>query len=69
MTEHGTQIGLVLDCAASPASPLRPTGSSPSAPPRSAKHPAAEHGSSWLLMTDPEGTEFCVCDGRQSQPR
>jgi predicted enzyme related to lactoylglutathione lyase len=22
-----------------------------------------EHGSSWVLMTDPEGNEFCVCDG------
>jgi predicted enzyme related to lactoylglutathione lyase len=24
--------------------------------------PSNEHGSSWLLMTDPEGNEFCVCD-------
>ena len=23
----------------------------------------AEHGSRWILMTDPEGNEFCVCDG------
>jgi predicted enzyme related to lactoylglutathione lyase len=22
-----------------------------------------EHGTSWILMTDPEGNEFCVCDG------
>ena len=22
-----------------------------------------EHGTSWALMTDPEGNEFCVCDG------
>lgn len=22
-----------------------------------------EHGSSWILMADPEGNEFCVCDG------
>ena len=22
-----------------------------------------EHGSNWVLMTDPEGNEFCVCDG------
>lgn len=22
-----------------------------------------EHGSSWIVMTDPEGNEFCVCDG------
>lgn len=27
--------------------------------------PCAEHGSTWLLMTDPEGNEFCVCDGGQ----
>ena len=26
----------------------------------------SEHGSSWLLMTDPEGNEFCICDGGQS---
>ena len=25
--------------------------------------PMSEHGSSWLLMADPEGNEFCVCDG------
>jgi predicted enzyme related to lactoylglutathione lyase len=23
----------------------------------------SEHGSSWILMEDPEGNEFCVCDG------
>ena len=22
-----------------------------------------EHGTNWVLMTDPEGNEFCVCDG------
>ena len=22
-----------------------------------------EHGTSWILMNDPEGNEFCVCDG------
>jgi predicted enzyme related to lactoylglutathione lyase len=22
-----------------------------------------EHGTSWVLMIDPEGNEFCVCDG------
>jgi len=22
----------------------------------------SEHGSTWILMTDPEGNEFCVCD-------
>jgi len=26
----------------------------------------SEHGSTWLLMSDPEGNEFCVCDGGQS---
>ncbi len=26
----------------------------------------AEHGSHWILMTDPEGNEFCVCDGGAS---
>jgi len=30
--------------------------------------PCAEHGSTWVLMHDPEGNEFCVCDGGQSQP-
>jgi len=24
--------------------------------------PQAEHGSTWVLMADPEGNEFCVCD-------
>jgi predicted enzyme related to lactoylglutathione lyase len=23
----------------------------------------SEHGSQWVLMADPEGNEFCVCDG------
>lgn len=23
----------------------------------------AEHGSRWIVMTDPEGNEFCGCDG------
>jgi predicted enzyme related to lactoylglutathione lyase len=22
-----------------------------------------EHGSRWMIMADPEGNEFCVCDG------
>ncbi|HKA84033.1 MAG TPA: VOC family protein [Acidimicrobiales bacterium] len=22
-----------------------------------------EHGTAWILMADPEGNEFCVCDG------
>jgi predicted enzyme related to lactoylglutathione lyase len=25
-----------------------------------------EHGSNWILMADPEGNEFCICDGGQS---
>ena len=25
--------------------------------------PVHEHGTSWVLMADPEGNEFCVCDG------
>ena len=25
-----------------------------------------EHGTNWILMTDPEGNEFCVCDGGAS---
>jgi predicted enzyme related to lactoylglutathione lyase len=24
-----------------------------------------EHGSSWIVMNDPDGNEFCVCDGGQ----
>jgi len=27
-----------------------------------------EHGSSWALMEDPEGNEFCVCDGGAGGP-
>ena len=27
--------------------------------------PCSEHGSTWVLMLDPEGNEFCVCDGGQ----
>jgi predicted enzyme related to lactoylglutathione lyase len=29
--------------------------------------PVVEHGSTWVVMNDPEGNEFCVCDG--GQPR
>lgn len=25
-----------------------------------------EHGTSWILMADPEGNEFCVCDGGEA---
>jgi predicted enzyme related to lactoylglutathione lyase len=36
---------------------------------RVSEAPCCEHGSAWVLMTDPEGNEFCVCDGGQSQRR
>jgi predicted enzyme related to lactoylglutathione lyase len=32
---------------------------------RVSEAPYSEHGSTWVLMTDPEGNEFCVCDGGQ----
>jgi predicted enzyme related to lactoylglutathione lyase len=35
---------------------------------RVSEAPCREHGSTWVLMTDPEGNEFCVCDASQSQP-
>jgi predicted enzyme related to lactoylglutathione lyase len=25
--------------------------------------PRREHGTNWVIMADPEGNEFCVCDG------
>jgi predicted enzyme related to lactoylglutathione lyase len=25
----------------------------------------SEHGSTWIVMNDPEGNEFCVCDAGQ----
>jgi predicted enzyme related to lactoylglutathione lyase len=34
---------------------------------RVSEGPSSEHGSSWLLMHDPEGNEFCICDGGQNQ--
>jgi predicted enzyme related to lactoylglutathione lyase len=30
---------------------------------RAANDICHEHGSSWIVMADPEGNEFCVCDG------
>ena len=30
---------------------------------RVATVPMSEHGTRWWLMADPEGNEFCVCDG------
>ena len=29
----------------------------------------AEHGTTWVLMEDPEGNEFCVCDGGSGSPQ
>jgi predicted enzyme related to lactoylglutathione lyase len=33
---------------------------------RRAEDAQVEHGSRWIVMHDPEGNEFCVCDGGQS---
>ncbi len=33
---------------------------------RVAGEPMHEHGTNWVLMADPEGNEFCVCDGGQN---
>jgi len=30
---------------------------------RIADEPLHEHDTTWILMADPEGNEFCVCDG------
>jgi len=30
--------------------------------------PCTEHGSTWILMTDPEGNEFCICDNANPTP-
>jgi len=30
---------------------------------RTDRHARTEHGSRWVVMADPEGNEFCVCDG------
>ena len=30
---------------------------------RSAEDVMEEHGTRWILLTDPEGNELCVCDG------
>jgi predicted enzyme related to lactoylglutathione lyase len=27
----------------------------------------SEHGHAWVLMTDPEGNEFCVCDATDEE--
>ena len=28
--------------------------------------PCSEHGTRWVVMADPEGNEFCVCDAGQT---
>ncbi len=33
---------------------------------RVSEGPCRQHGSTWLLMSDPEGNEFCICDGGQN---
>lgn len=35
---------------------------------RAQPEPLHEHGTNWILMTDPEGNEFCICDGGASHP-
>lgn len=35
---------------------------------RVAAQPLYEHETHWILMTDPEGNEFCVCDGGAASP-
>jgi len=35
---------------------------------RVASEAMSEHGSTWVLMEDPEGNEFCVCDGGAPGP-
>lgn len=34
---------------------------------RARPDPLHEHGINWILMADPEGNEFCVCDGGANQ--
>ena len=33
---------------------------------RIAADPIEEHGNRWIVMADPEGNEFCVCNGGAS---
>ncbi len=57
-------IGLVLDCADQTqhidagATRLEGIGAR-----RVETQQRAEHGMRWVIMADPEGNEFCVCDG------
>jgi hypothetical protein len=32
---------------------------------RAESGPRTEFGTTWVIMSDPEGNEFCVCDGGQ----
>ena len=34
---------------------------------RSVAETLSEHGTTWVLMADPEGNEFCVCDGGEQE--
>jgi len=33
---------------------------------RASDDTCSEHGSTWILMADPEGNEFCICDNGSS---
>ena len=71
MTDPTPGIGLVLDCSdperlaefetadiEAEAARLEALGAR-----RVQDDHIHEHGSTWILMNDPEGNEFCVCDG------
>jgi hypothetical protein len=68
------QFGLVLDCTDprhladfwAAALGYENVGSALGAR-RISNGPCSEHGSSWLIMADPEGNEFCVCDHGTSE--
>jgi hypothetical protein len=34
---------------------------------RRAAEPRVGHGIRWVVMNDPEGNEFCACDGGQDR--
>ena len=36
---------------------------------RRVEDPRTEFGTTWVVMNDPEGNEFCVCDGGQPANR
>jgi predicted enzyme related to lactoylglutathione lyase len=36
---------------------------------RISEGPCREHGSTWLVMSDPEGNEFCICDAAATASR